>query len=128
MKQNLGYEIDYIEEKIIVSKKFLKEARNINTAAYIELVNVRKDYPEFRIEIRQINKKENKMTYSELTYKFMREYIETKENADNVLKEFEKIQQLSKFQSGSYAFVKKWFLGLYGNEFKRENDDEKGAA
>ena len=128
MKHNLGYEIDYIEEKIIVSKKFLKEARTINTAAYIELVNVRKDYPEFRIEIRQINKKENKMTYSELTYKFMREYIETKDNADKVLEEFEKIQQLSKFQSGSYAFVKKWFLGLYGNEFKRENDDENGAA
>ena len=128
MKQNLGYEIDYIEEKIIVSKKFLKEARTINTAAYIELVNVRKNYPEFRIEIRQINKKENKMTYSELPYKFMRKYIETKDNADNVLKEFEKIQQLSKFQNASYAFVKKWFLGLYGDEFKRENENENGAA
>ena len=34
MKQNLGYEIDFIEEKIIVSKKFLKEASTINTDPY----------------------------------------------------------------------------------------------
>ena len=128
MKQNLGYEIDYIEEKIVVSKKFLKEARTINTAAYIELVNVRKDYPEFTIEIRQISKKENKKTYRELTYKFMREYIEEKGNADGVLKEFERVQQLSKFQNGSYAYVKKWFLGLYGKEFERENEDENETA
>jgi hypothetical protein len=44
MKQNIGYEIDYIESKIIVSKKFLKEASTINTTAYIELTKVRKDY------------------------------------------------------------------------------------
>ena len=61
MKQNVGYEIDYIEEKIIVSKKFLKEASTINTAAYTELTQIRKDYPEFTIVPRAITKKENKM-------------------------------------------------------------------
>ena len=69
MKQNLGYEIDYIESKIIVSKKFLKEASTVNTPAYIELTKVRKDYPDFAIEPRQITKRENKMTYGKLTYR-----------------------------------------------------------
>ena len=68
MKQNIGYEIDFTEGKIIVSKKFLKDASTINTTAYTELVQIRKDYPEFTIVPRAITKKENKMTYGKLTY------------------------------------------------------------
>ncbi len=128
MKQNIGYEIDFTEGKIIVSKKFLKEASTINTAAYTELAQLRRDFPEFTIVPRQIAKKENKMTYSKMTYDFMREYIETKEDAKTVLVEFERIQKLAKFQNASYVFVKKWFLGLYGEEFKREDDDERETA
>lgn len=128
MKQNLGYEINYIESKIIVSKKFLKEASTINTAAYTELAKIRKDYPEFTIEPRQIAKRENKMTYGKLTYDRMREYIETKADKDQVLVEFERIQKLAKFQNAQYVFVKKWFLGLYGDEFKREEDEEQESA
>ena len=123
MKQNLGYEIDYIEEKIIVSKKFLKEASTINTAAYTELAQIRKDFPEFSIVPRAIAKKENKMTYGKLTYKFMREYIETKDDSESILIEFEQVQKLAKFQNASYVFVKKWFLGLYGDEFQREEKE-----
>lgn len=128
MKQSIGYEIDYIEGRIIVSKKFLKEASTINTAAYAELTKVRKDYPDFKIEPRQITKRENKMTYGKLTYDFMRDYIGTKANKDQVLAEFEQIQKLAKFQNAQYVFVKKWFLGLYGDEFKREKNDEQESA
>ena len=128
MKQNLGYEIDFIEEKIIVSKKFLKEASTINTTAYIELTKIRKDYPDFTIEPRKIAKRENKMTYGKLTYDFMRKYIEAKDDAENVLVEFEQVKKLSKFQNAQYVFVKKWFLGLYGDEFRREEDEEKESA
>lgn len=127
MKQNLGYEIDYVEGKIIVSKKFLKEASDVSTTAYSELVQIRRDYPEFTIEPRQIAKRESKMTYGKLTYQFMREYIETKANKDQVLVEFEQIQKLAKFQSAQYVFVKKWFLGLYGDEFKREIEEKEIA-
>lgn len=127
MKQNLGYEINYIESKIIVSKKFLKEASNVTTTAYSDLVQIRKDYPDFTIEPRQIAKRENKMTYGKLTYQFMREYIETKDDADQVLVEFDRVQKLAKFQNAQYVFVKKWFLGLYGEEFKRENEEKEIA-
>ena len=128
MKQNVGYEIDFVEGKIIVSKKFLKEAGNVTTAAYSELVQIRKDYPDFTIEPRQIAKHENKMTYGKLTYDRMRKYIETKADKDQVLVEFERIQKLAKFQSAQYVYVKKWFLGLYGDEFKREEDEEQESA
>ena len=128
MKQNIGYEIDFVEGKIIASKKFLKEAGNVTTAAYADLVRIRKDYPDFTIEIRQIAKRENKMTYGKLTYDRMRKYIETKADKDQVLVEFERIQKLAKFQNAQYVFVKKWFLGLYGDEFKREEDEERETA
>lgn len=127
MKQNVGYEIDYFRGKIIVSKKFLKEASNVTATAYSELVQIRKDYPDFTIEPRQIAKRENKMTYGKLTYQFMREYIETKDDKDQVLAEFEQIQKLAKFQNAQYVFVKKWFLKRYGNEFIRENEGKNEA-
>ena len=54
MKHNHNYEINYVEGKIIVTKSFLKEAGVIGSTAYTELAQVRKDYPEFTIEQRQI--------------------------------------------------------------------------
>ena len=128
MKQNIGYEIDFVEGKIIASKKFLKEAGNVTTAAYADLVRIRKDYPDFTIEIRQIAKRENKMTYGKLTYDFMRDYIKTKDDSEAILAEYENIRKLAKFQNAQYVFVKKWFLGLYGDEFKREEDEERETA
>jgi hypothetical protein len=128
MKQNIGYQIDFVEGKIIVSKKFLKEASNVATTAYSELVQIRKDYPDFMIEPRQIAKRENKMTYGKLTYQFMRDYIKTKDNAEAILAEYENTRKLAKFQNAQYVFVKKWFLGLYGDEFKREEDEERETA
>ena len=123
MKQNHIYKINYEENQIIVTKSFLKEAGIIGSAAYTELVQIRKDFPDYRIVEREINKKNDKRTYGELTYKKMSEYIEAREgdNAKMVLDEFERVQQLSKIHSGPYAFVKNWFLNRYGDEFK--NDD-----
>ena len=128
MKQSVGYEIDFSEGKIIVTKKFLKEASIVGSDAYTALTQIRKDYADFSIAQRQIAKRENKMTYGKLTYQFMRDYIETKEDSEVVLAEYENIRKLAKFQNAQYVFVKKWFLGLYGDDFKRQEDDEQESA
>ena len=127
MKQTLGYEIDFIEGKIIVSKKFLKEAGTVNSTAYTELTKIRKDYPEFEIKPREITKRDNKMTYGKLTYDRMEEYIKTKTDAETVLVEYENVRKLAKFQNAQYVFVKKWFLGLYGDDFRREEEERQTA-
>ena len=126
MKHNHNYEINYVEGKIIVTKSFLKEAGVIGSTAYTELAQVRKDYPEFTIEQRQISKKQGKKTYGSLTYKVMKEFIEVQEeeNAEAVLAEFERIQQLSKAHNGQYAFVKSWFLKRYNDQFVQEENAE----
>ena len=126
MKKNTGYEINYIENTITVTKKFLKEAGIIGSAAYTELARVRKDLPDFQIVQREIAKKQGKKSYGKLTYKVMAEFIEAQEeeNASAVLAEFQRVQQLSKVQSGSYAYVKTWFLTRYKEVFTVEETEE----
>lgn len=126
MKKNTGYEINYIENTITVTKKFLKEAGIIGSAAYTELARVRKDLPDFQIVQREIAKKQGKKSYGKLTYKVMGEFIEAQEeeNAPVVLAEFQRVQQLSKVQAGSYAFVKTWFLTRYKEVFTVEETEE----
>ena len=129
MKNDHNYEFKFNEGKIIVTKSFLKEAGVIGSPAYTELARIRKDYPEFTIEQRQINKKQGKKTYGNLTYKAMKAFIETQEeeNAQTVLAEFERIQQLSKAYNGQYAFVKSWFLKRYSDQFVQANDAEEAV-
>ncbi len=67
MKKTAGYEINYIENTITVTKKFLKDAGIIGSAAYNELARVRKDLPDFQIVQREITKKQGKKTYGKLT-------------------------------------------------------------
>ena len=124
MRHTHGYEVNYIEGKIIVTKSFLKEAGTIGSAAYTELAKVRRDYSDFAIEQRQITKKQGKKTYGKLTYKVMAEFIEAQEeeNASAILAEFQRVQQLSKIQAGSYAFVKTWFLNRYKDVFQQEEE------
>ena len=122
MKNN-GYKIDYTENTIIVTKNFLKRAGVIGSEEYTELVKVRKDFPDFEIVQREINKKEGKKTYGKLTYKVMEQFImnaEEKNEVASVLAEFKRVQQLSKVKSGPYAYVKTWFLKRYENEFSQE--------
>jgi hypothetical protein len=127
MKQNLGYEIKHDEAKIIVTKWFLKKAGIIGSPEYKTLADLRRDWQGYQFRQREISKKEGKQTYGKLTYKRMGEFIETKEEADAaaVLAEFERIKKLSKCQNGSYAFVKKWFLTKYADDFRQEDDTEE---
>ena len=124
MKKNNGYEINYIENTIIVTKSFLKKAGTIGSKEYNELAQVRRDYPDFTVKQREITKKQGKKTYGKLTYKVMAEFIEAQEEekAPAILAEFERVQQLSKIQAGSYAFVKTWFLNRYKDVFEQEEE------
>ena len=74
-----NYEVDFIESKIIVSKKFYQAAKTINTPEYKTLVQLRTENPGFAVELRTIQKKEGKKSYRNLTYENMREYIITRE-------------------------------------------------
>ena len=128
MKKNTGYEIDFVNEQIIVTKAFLKAAGTLNTSEYTELQNIRRENPGFAIVQREISKKDSKKSYRNLTYKNMKDYIAAKEGENSpMLQQFEKVRSISKVQPGPYAYVKTWFLNLYGDAFKSEEEKEPAA-
>ena len=123
MTKSQQYEVDFINSKIILTKKFYKAASTLNTPEYTTLMQLRRDNPGFAVELREIKKKEGKQSYRNLTYDNMRNYIITLEGEKSEnLKEFDKVQKLSKVQAGPYAYVKTWFLKQYGDAFKSEEE------
>ena len=126
MTKSQQYEVDFINSKIILTKKFYKAATTLNSPEYTTLMQLRRDNPGFAVELREIKKKEGKQSYRNLTYKHMEEYIIALEGEKSeTLKEYEKVKQLSKVQAGPYAYVKTWFLNKYGDDFKNEKKTEK---
>lgn len=123
MTKTQQYEVDFINSKIVLTKKFYKIATILNTPEYTTLMQLRRDNPGFAIELREIKKKEGKKSYRNLTYKNMEEYIITLEGEESEnLKEFKNVLKLSKVQAGPYAYVKAWFLKKYGDVFKSEEE------
>ena len=137
MNKNSNYFIDQLNGTIILTKRFYKAASVLNSPEYKELMQARRDNPDFTIVLREIKKKEGKKSYRNLNYANMRTFIENYETDDGVradrLKEFEKVLALSKVQSGPYAYVKTWFLKMYGEAYNPEekadgNNSEEDAA
>ena len=137
MNKNSNYFIDQLNSTIILTKRFYKAASVLNSPEYKELMQARRDNPTFSVVLREIKRKENKNSYRNLNYANMRTFIENYETDDGVradrIKEFEKVKDLSQIQSGPYAYVKTWFLKLYGDQYKPEekadeNNSEEDAA
>ena len=126
MTKTAQYEINHIDETIIITKKFYKAAGILNSPEYKELMAIRRDNPNYKVELREIKKKADKKTYRNLTYDNMEAFINAKETDEAMrterLAQLATVKELSKVQAGPYAYVKTWFLGLYGDEFKSEEE------
>ena len=74
----LGYRPDFDTMTIILTKKFAKSASLVGSKDYNTLCRLRKDYPDYKVVVREIAKKEGKKnTHKNLTYKAMGAYIDT---------------------------------------------------
>lgn len=110
----MDYEVNFLNSTITITKKFAKAASVLNSSEYNTLMQLRKDNPDFRIELREIKKKEGKKAYRNLTFEYMEELIIQMDgkNSEN-LKLFETVKVQARLQPSPYAFVKKWFLDNY---------------
>ena len=116
MKTMNEYKIDVVAGTITLTKKFAKAAGVLGTREFNTFKQLRADYPDYTVQVREIAKKENKVSYANLTYDFMKTFIgmvegEASENIGNLAK----VIELSKGQPGHYAYVKTWFLERYPN-------------
>ena len=129
MKKANTYEIDFVNEQIIVSKAFLKASATLGTPEYDDIQLLRKENPTFRFVKREISRKPGKKAYRNLNYNNMREFIIAKEGEESrMLSEFERVLRLSKSQSGPYAYVKKWFLHNFKDAFLNEAEQSEEIA
>ena len=100
----MPYEVDFINNKIILTKKFYKAASILNSSEYNIMIQLRTQNPGFEIVLKEIKKKECKKSYRNLTYANMREYIITREGEKSeTVAEFDRVMALSKIQAGPYA-------------------------
>lgn len=66
MKKEIGYEVQYEESKIVLSKTFVEKAGIYDSEEYRILKGLRADFPEYEILIRKIKSNTKKRTYSKL--------------------------------------------------------------
>lgn len=129
-----GIEINFMENKIVVTEAFAKKAGKMGTVEYNEMLKLRRELPDFEMVLAE--KKEKKANKNKnLDYKHMKEYIKevsaTEEEAKAIIDELEARRELSKMSSNPYKVVLDWFLAKYPEVRKlkeKENKKEKEAA
>ena len=107
-----------ITKIIEINTTFEKECRDPSSDEYKTLQEVRKDYPDFILQVRHIKKNPKKQKYHKLTYEYMRDYIiltSTPEEELEAVAEFDNMILKSRCQSQSnrYPVIKRWFLNKY---------------
>lgn len=108
---NINFENGTIE----MTKAEAKEAGKFNSEKYIELKEIRSEFPTFRIVTKNAPKKRD--TYKGLTYTYMAKYIETHtKDDDNRRAEFDRLRGYENgkknplAETATYGEVKAWFL------------------
>ncbi len=117
MKSN-KLSIDFQKNQIIMTKLYAKKCADTKSEEYAHLQNVRRDYPNFQVVVREIKKNPSKRVYKGLTYEYMKNYIILHTSAENqcaALSEFTNLLLISRCQQQSlrYPTIKKWFLKKY---------------
>jgi len=105
-----NYKINFITNTITITKEFAKNANNLNSDEYKVLQQIKTDYPQMTVyqKTRRSPKKCN--TNKGLTYENMERYINTYENANEIMQMFELVKEKSCVQKNRFLYVKTWFL------------------
>lgn len=99
--------INFTNETIEITKTEAKAASIYGSDAFRELQEVRKDFPNFKIVVKE--SKKNGRTYKGMTLEFMKKYIEEHENAKEHLSKLKTMKE----KKVPYGEIKKWFLAQY---------------
>ena len=109
--------VDYRSRVITLSSAFERKAFTPGTTEYAQLMEVRHEFPDFRLDTRQFKTNTKQDRYKGLTYDYMRNFIKNVEGekAPAVLKGLESMIDISRGHSTCkrYPLVKKWFLNRY---------------
>ena len=123
------YKIDYINEKITVTKKFLKAAGVYNSPEYKLVKELRADYPTFSFEEKKIEKKVGKTTHKNLTFEKMREHLVIRDGDESdTVKRYDYLMEFYKTHAGRYAKIKSWYLDQCKDEYVDETETSEASS
>ena len=138
MNEKSKVKVLHAESCIEVNTTFAKMMTDPRSDEYKLLQELRRDYPDFRVTRRQINKNTSQEHYKGLTYEYMEWYIikygpKEKESKEALLAEFELQKDIAGCHSRSkrYPVVKNWFFakfpeiskfGVPAKEVEEENE------
>lgn len=118
-----SYNFDAINTVLTITKDFARKASQLNSPEYKTMLQLRRDYPNLEIVMREGTKKQ---AASGITFKQMEGFIEQCRDAANRLATYKRVKALSKVQRSPYKYVKEWFLNNYANYSENPEFDEEG--
>ena len=71
------FTLNFVNKSIVGTKSAIARANKCLEPEYSELCALLAKHPTFNVEVKQIDKKKDKKTYSGLTFKAMKDYIAT---------------------------------------------------
>ena len=110
------FTVDFFNKTISGTKTSFNKASKGNGPAYEELTALIARHPGFELVVKEPKKQSTKAkrTYNGMDFDFMEAYIETRLNAEQVMKEYKAVKQMAKDSGISiYPLTKKWFLGEF---------------
>ena len=118
-KNSYTHRIAWETEMIVISNAFATAAQKVNSPAYKQLMDLRKAYPGFSIAIYTTEITQNKQKYKGLGFDEMRRCIREWDGEGSA-----NLATLDKAIADKvpYPKVKQWYLGIYGDHYKRATD------
>lgn len=121
--------LDRNTKTITVTREFLIRAGQFGSAEFNILLDMQKSNPSFTVAEQKCKRNPDKVVHAALTYDkmvdFMKGYHKDENELKAALNEYIIIKKTSKTMPAAYAYVKKWFLGKYKDEFKAYEDEQK---
>jgi hypothetical protein len=122
--------LDHANRTITLTKQFAQRTNTPGSAEYRQFLDLRKDFPEYGVEIRTIKKNQKRMSTKGLKCAFMKNHISTLYGENSAqYKEFERQDRLSQAYINPYMYMRKWFLAKYPdwNTSTEVEDAEQGS-
>ena len=110
-----NYRVDFSTNTVIITKAFEEAARDVTTAEYKLLLQLRADLPGVQIVRKTRRSPKTSNANRNLTYANMEKYMGVFKNADELKEQFQIVKDMSKGQPSQYQYVKSWFIQQFPN-------------
>ena len=100
--------IDHCTRTVLVSKKFMKAAGTLHSNECRMIMDLRKSFPDYSIEIKAVPKAAPNLCTG-LSYAFIESYIQMQDNRNELMEEFASLRMLGT----NYPQIKRWFLNRF---------------